>query len=113
MHELSLAHAVLDIVTQEAARHGLGSVTRIALEVGRLRAVVPELLRTGIEVAARGTRAEGAALDLTEVAARARCPVCGAEFDVPDYLFLCPGCERAGGEIIAGEELRVTEIEGD
>jgi hypothetical protein len=45
MHELSLATEVVRIICDEAGRHGLARVERYRLEVGQLRAVVPELLR--------------------------------------------------------------------
>ena len=67
MHELSLATEVVRIVCEEARRHGLGRIERFRLEVGQLRAVVPELLRNGIEFASRGTAADGAAVELAEL----------------------------------------------
>jgi hydrogenase nickel incorporation protein HypA/HybF len=113
MHELSLAVEVVRIVCDEAERHGLGRIERYRLEVGQLRAVVPEMLSTGLAVASHGTRAEGAEVELVEVAGRARCQACGLEFAAPDVLMVCPGCGQFGGEVLAGSELRVTEIEGE
>lgn len=113
MHELSLAHEVIQVLTEEAARHRIARIARYRLEVGLLRGVVPELLRSGLELAGRGTAAEGAAIELLEVAGRARCPSCGHEFSIPDLLILCPSCARVGGDVLAGSELRVIELEGD
>ncbi len=113
MHELSLASEVIQILGDEASKHGLQRVSKYSLEVGLLRAVVPELLRTGLDVLSKGTVAEGAEVELREVPGRARCPACGLEFPVPDILIVCPGCEHLGGEILSGEELRLIELEGD
>ena len=113
MHELSLAHEVIQILAQEAERHRIARIVRYRLEVGLLRGVVPELLRSGLELAARGTVAEGAAIELLEVQGLARCHSCGHEFPIPDLLILCPSCERVGGDLLAGSELRVIELEGD
>lgn len=113
MHELSLAQGVLEILTEEAARHNVQRIERLSLRVGQLRAVVPELLRTGLEYAGQGTAAEGAVVEIEQVAGRARCPDCGLEYDIEELLFLCPGCQRVGGEILAGQELQIVEFEGD
>ena len=58
MHELSLAKGVIDILCEEAARHEVSRVQQVVLRIGVLRAVVPELLRTGMAYASEGTMAE-------------------------------------------------------
>ena len=113
MHELALAQNIVEIVSEEAAQHGLGRVDRLALRIGELRAVVPELLETCLEIAGRGTVAEGAKLELEVVPGRARCISCDEQFPVAELLFLCPKCNQPGGEITAGQELRLVELEGD
>jgi len=113
MHELSLATEVVRIICDEAARNDVRRVERYRLEVGQLRAVVPELLRTGLEVASQGTCAAGARIELDEIPGRARCPGCGIEFATPDILLVCPDCGQIGGEVLAGSELRIVELEGE
>lgn len=113
MHELSLAKGVVDILCEEAARHEVNRIEQVQLRIGVLRAVVPDLLRTGMEYASEGTVAQGARLEIEEVMGRARCPDCGHEYDITELLFLCPSCERLGGEILAGQELQIVEFEGE
>jgi hydrogenase nickel incorporation protein HypA/HybF len=113
MHELSLAHNVVQILCEEATRHDLRRVQRVRLQVGLLRAVVPDLLQTCLGFASKGTVAEEAAMEIEEVAGRARCGACEVEFAIDEILFLCPRCGRVGGEIVAGQELRVIDFEGD
>ena len=113
MHELSLAKGVVDILCEEATRHEVSRVQQVLLRIGALRAVVPDLLRTGMEYASEGTMAEGVEVQIEEVPGRARCPDCGREYEITELLFLCPGCERVGGEILAGQELQIVEFEGE
>lgn len=113
MHELSLAQSLVQILGEEAARHGLGRIEALRLQIGVFRAVVPELLQSCMAIASRGTVAEGARVDLELVRGRARCPGCALEYDVDELLFLCPGCGRIGGEVLAGQELALVEIEGE
>ncbi len=113
MHELSLAQGVVEALAEEAARHGMGQVQRVRLKVGALRAVVPELLHTAMEVAARGTVAHGVVVELEQVAGRARCRGCSEEHAVDDLFFQCPRCGAFGGEVVTGLELQLVEMEGD
>lgn len=113
MHELSLAGGVVDILVEEAGRHGVSRVQSALLRVGRLREVVPELLETGFEVATRGTLAEGATLLVEQVPGQARCKQCDEVFPVEDLLIICPSCRAVGGEVIAGLELQLISFDGE
>lgn len=113
MHELSLAHNVVAIVGEEAARHGLTSVEAITLRIGVLRAVVPELLQACMGHVCQGTVAEGARVEIEQLPGRARCSACGHEFPVEELLYACPSCGTLGGEILQGQELELAELEGD
>lgn len=113
MHELSLASSVVDVIRDEAACNGLSRVERIRLEVGALRAVVPELLMSCLGLVCEGTIAAGARVEIEQIAALIRCSGCGLEFSVDSYLYTCPGCGQLGGEVLRGEELALIEIEGE
>ncbi|MGH7437572.1 MAG: hydrogenase maturation nickel metallochaperone HypA [Polyangiaceae bacterium] len=61
MHELAIAQGILEAVTEKS--HG-DRILRIVVEVGELAAVLPDALRFCFDVAAQGTVAEGATLDI-------------------------------------------------
>jgi hydrogenase nickel incorporation protein HypA/HybF len=61
MHELAIAQGILEAVTEK--HHG-DRILRIVVEVGDLAAVLPDALRFCFDVAAQGTAAEGATLDI-------------------------------------------------
>ena len=65
MHELAAVQDVLRVVLQAAEEQNARRVTAIALKVGRTYAV--ENLRDLIVIAAKGTIAEGARLDVEAV----------------------------------------------
>lgn len=103
----------MDIIVEEARRHRMEQVSSVRLRVGQLREVVPELLETGFEVAARGTVAEAAKLEVEQVPGEARCGKCGHAFPVEDLLIICPACEAVGGDVITGLELQLESFEGE
>lgn len=108
MHELSLAAAIVEI----AERHARGRrVTRVELEVGRLRQVVPEALAFGFELVAQGTPVEGAELALEELPVRVECGSCRAETAAEAFPLACARCGSPDVEVVGGEELHVVALE--
>ena len=107
MHELGLCESLVEAVegTLDHER-----VTMIRLEVGVLVAVVPEALRFCFDVCARGTRLEGARLEIDAVAGRGECRSCGAGVELAAGVLLCR-CGSADLRVTQGLELKVREIE--
>lgn len=111
MHELALTQRIVEICAESAAAQGPRTrVRRVTLEVGALSAVLPEALRFCFEVCAKGTTVAGAALDIVEIAGRARCLDCAAELAVSELYARCR-CGSANLVLIAGEELKVKQME--
>jgi hydrogenase nickel incorporation protein HypA/HybF len=106
MHELSIANAVVEACAERAAG---ARVLRVRLEIGRLAAVLPDALRFCFDVCAQGTEVEGAELDIMEIQGRAICDSCRRTITLAQPYGYCD----CGGllRIIAGEELRVKDME--
>ena len=107
MHELSLATAVVDACVERAEG---ARVTRVRLEIGSLAAVVPDAIRFCFDVCARDTPVEGASLEIIEIPGQAICRNCGALLSLNTLLDTCT-CGTTDLEVVAGEELRVKEME--
>ena len=69
MHEMSLAESALQIIEQAAVANNLRRVSKVRLEIGQLMAVEPQSLRCCLELVARGSLADGAELEITEIPA--------------------------------------------
>ncbi|HZS40078.1 MAG TPA: hydrogenase maturation nickel metallochaperone HypA [Polyangia bacterium] len=107
MHELGIVADVIERVCESSRG---ARVTRVVLEIGRLTAVLPDAVRFCFELAAEGTLAEGARLDIIETPGRARCRACGAELALDRPFGRC-ACGGTDLEWLAGEELRIKEME--
>ncbi len=107
MHELGITQNIVAIV----AEHVQGSkVKRVLLEIGKLSAIMPDAISFCFDVVSQGTVLEGAKLEIKEIPGLARCRECGEEFplDVPFGKCKCGSVQL---DLIAGEELKIKEIE--
>ena len=113
MHEASIAMAAIEQAIAAAREHRATKITRVELEVGVLREIVPEAMALAFEACALGTIAEGAKLDMREEPARARCRKCGREFapDLETLSFACRECGAADAEMLGGNEILLRSIE--
>ena len=109
MHELAISEA---IVSEICERVETGSVIRVVLEIGRLSAVVPDAVRFSFDVAARGTRLEGAALEIVEIPGLARCRLCHETVALEDWTAgTCACCGGVVLDVVSGQELRIKFVE--
>jgi len=107
LHEMSITQSVIQAIWD---RMGDAQVCRVCLEIGTLSGVVVDSVRFCFEVVTQGTTLEGAALEIIQPTGKARCRDCGAEFVLNDLLVLCE-CGSANRELLAGEELKIREVE--
>jgi hydrogenase nickel incorporation protein HypA/HybF len=110
MHELSIAQAVVDVVTRHA---GGRRVHAVEVRVGHLRQVVPDSLEFAFGLIVSGTPLDGAELRIEEVPAAGVCRCCGARTQFEDFPFACGECGSLDMELVEGEELLVDALELD
>jgi hydrogenase nickel incorporation protein HypA/HybF len=107
MHELSIANAVVEACAERASG---ARVVRVRLEIGQLSGVMPAAVRFSFDVCTRDTVLEGAALEIVETPGRASCRNCGGEVTLTGFAGSC-GCGSTDLCVVAGEELKVKEME--
>jgi hydrogenase nickel incorporation protein HypA/HybF len=107
MHELAITQSVVDAVVD---RLGATRVAAVHLVIGRVSGVDVDAVRFCFDLVAQGTPVEGARLEISQPAGRARCRGCGAEFGVDDLLLLCR-CGSTDVELCQGQELTVRAVE--
>ena len=112
MHEAAIATAIIDEAMAAAARHKATRICQIEVELGAMRQVVPEALYWAFEVASKDSPAEGAELKLTTEKTVALCRACDCRFepDIEHLSFLCPLCQRADVQIVAGNHITLKSL---
>lgn len=111
MHEMSIALDILDIVEKTAQTNGATVVKDICVDVGALAGVMIPALEFNLEVAKHNTCAREADIHIQEIEGRGRCLTCGGTFPMGFYIEPCPKCDDGYLSTVAGDELRVREIE--
>jgi len=110
VHELSIAESMMDQLTALARREGALSIDRVTVCIGALAGVDPDALELAFPVAAEGTVARDATLDIERFPARIRCRDCGVEHDIDEPCLLCPDCASTHVEIVSGRDLTLKSV---
>jgi hydrogenase nickel incorporation protein HypA/HybF len=107
MHELGITQNIIAIVSENAQGK---KVNRILLEIGKLSAIMPDAIQFCFDICAQGTIVEGAILEIREIPGLGKCCQCGAKVNLVQPFGICE-CGSVRLELIAGEELKIKEIE--
>jgi len=111
MHELSLSNGMLEIIEKRALEEGFDRVLVVRLEVGALSCVEHAALSFCFASVTRGSVAQGARLEIRDVAGEAWCWDCATVVALARRGDACPRC---GGYLLeprAGEQVWVKELE--
>jgi hydrogenase nickel incorporation protein HypA/HybF len=111
MHELSLAESMMELICSAAVTQKFSCVRVVWLEVGCMAGVEPDALRFCFDAVARGTVAEGARLEIVEIAGSGACADCGSVHPVRGLLDCCPQCGGDAVHVSGGAGMRVKELD--
>ena len=111
MHEMALAESVVQIVETQAAEAGSDKITAVWIEIGELSHVEPDAMSFCFEAIARGTRAEGARLEIIRAPGQAWCHKCAKQVHVKSLVEACPKCGGYQLQVTGGDDMRVKEME--
>jgi hydrogenase nickel incorporation protein HypA/HybF len=107
VHELAVMESMVDAVLERLPDEQI-AVVRLA--IGKLAGVDVSALRFSFDVCTKGTTLAGAELEIRTIEPKARCRACG-EIHVPRSLAApCP-CGSFDRELLAGDELKLLEVE--
>ncbi len=111
MHELALCESVLQIIESEAKTQSFKRVKTVWLEIGELSCVEPEAMRFSFDVVMKNTLVEGASLQILLLPGVAWCRDCQKEIRIRQHFDPCPDCGRYQLQIVAGDEMRIKQLE--
>lgn len=98
MHEFHLMTQVVKAVEEKLSGAGAARLSAVRLKVSMLSHLLTHdhsALQIAFELAARGTKAQGAALEIMPVPGDAWCPRCTRDAMVTESDDVCPVCGNA------------------
>ncbi len=107
VHELALMQGVVDSVVEQV---GTERVVLVRLAIGELAGVATDALRFCFEACTRDTTLANAELDIVAIPGRARCRACARVEPMRTLASPC-SCGSFDRELVAGNELRLVEVE--
>lgn len=107
MHELTITRNIIAIVSEYAQG---AKVKRVLLEIGQLSAIMSDAVHFCFDVCSQGTVLEETKLEIIEIAGLGKCCQCGTEIPLIQPFGKCL-CGSTQLNLIAGEELKIKEIE--
>jgi hydrogenase nickel incorporation protein HypA/HybF len=113
MHELSVCLALTRKVAAIAEQHGATRIERIRLRVGPLSGIEVPLLSNAFPLAAVGTAAEGARLEISTAPVVVACTACGAETECVPNRLLCGACGDFRTRVVSGEDMLLESVDLD
>lgn len=111
MHEMALAHGIVEVIREQAAAQAFRRVLSVRLVIGALSHVEPEALAFGFDAASRGSPAEGAALRIDRPPGEAFCLDCETTVEIGDRAAACPACGGYRLMVTGGEDMRIKDLE--
>ena len=113
MHELSIAHAIVETAEESLGTQGV-RVSKLTLQLGELSGVVEDALRFCFDLATAGTALEGCELEIERIPAELYCAPCQRLFHPPEvWRMVCPTCGVPSGDLRAGRDLLILSMEVD
>ncbi|HDL04019.1 MAG TPA: hydrogenase maturation nickel metallochaperone HypA [candidate division Zixibacteria bacterium] len=113
MHELRVATEIMEIVRQEMIRRKLTGIKEVGVRLGALSGFDAEALAFSFEAAVVDTALDGARLKIEQVPVKGKCRSCGRDFEVNEFVFICPHCGSGEMDMTQGEELDITYLVED
>ena len=112
MHELSIAHNLVEIAICAIQEVQAEQVRTVHLRLGVLSGVAQDALQFGYDIATAGTQLAGSRLKIEELPVVIYCAKCQAEYTLPDIQwFACPVCATPTSTIVQGREIEIESLE--
>ncbi len=113
MHELVIVEGILEAVLPEVRKYNVSRILSIKLKIGELSGVLPESVNYYFDIAAKGTEAEGAKINIEKIPVAISCKGCGYHGGIPKRSYICPKCKGTDIRVEAGREYFIDSVEAE
>ncbi len=111
MHELSITENLVRVLQEQSSAQNFKKVLRVRLDVGMLSTLEPDSLIFCFDTVAKGTVAEGAAVEIHRSPGIAQCRKCGTQTEISAYGEPCSHCESFELNVLSGKDMMIKDVE--
>ncbi|MBO2603653.1 hydrogenase maturation nickel metallochaperone HypA [Shewanella algae] len=111
MHEYSIVSALMEQCQQLAAEHGAKGIARVAIKIGAMSGVEPELVRTAFNTFREHSVCHQAVLDIDIAPLTLACNQCRLQSTPEERTVICPHCHSQDTRVIDGEDMLLMQLE--
>jgi len=111
MHERAVTESLLEIAVRHARQAGANKITDLHLVVGQLSSIVDDSVQFYWDIISENTLAAGAKLHFRRIPAEMQCLDCQTRYSPDGVDFLCPACNSARVNVVAGDEFFLEAID--
>ena len=114
MHELGVVFHVIDSIKEVAEENQLTKIESVTLQLGKVSAVVPALLKDCWKWAVdREELTKGCKLLIEPIEAITFCEDCKQTYDTIKHAKICPHCGSENTYLLQGNEFMIKEISAE
>lgn len=113
MHEMSIVAHLFEIIGEIAQENKLKTISKVTVQIGAMRAVIPETFQFAFDSSKAQSIAKNAELVLVPVPIKQKCNECLRESVVEDHVYHCGACNSTDIEVIDGKDIIISSLEGD
>ncbi|RRD01796.1 hydrogenase maturation nickel metallochaperone HypA [Amphritea balenae] len=108
---MSVCEGIIQVLEDQAISQNYTKIKTVWLEIGPLAMIENDSLRFCFDAVTRNTLAEGAQLEIIELAGQAWCLQCAQTVEIKKRYDACTACGSYQLQVTQGEELRIKELE--
>jgi len=115
MNEISVANDLLKDLEDESKRHGVASISRVHVKIGRRYLLSSRQLVCAFKKVSEGTVAEGAELAIAVDRGTGNCDRCGSTLKDDSASRPVPVCSHCGSinsDFVSGRPFRIALVRG-
>lgn len=111
MHEIGMLYQTAKMATSFAEKNNVDEVKYIAVEIGELSGVLPEIFTEYFPyVAEQYPKIRNAELKLHKVSGEGLCDECHCMYNVMRHKGTCPNCNSQSKTILSGRDVKLLQI---
>lgn len=111
MHEVSIAHSIIEIIQDAIPPATAGYVSSVQIKVGALSAIETDALLFAFDIVKAKTALSKASLLIDHVEGKGQCSDCDTIFPMHNYATPCPKCNSYLVKILEGKEMKVLSFD--